>query len=167
MELKSLLETNGPWLHVLVATEADGRDALLAFEKSSVGKCTVRNIRGQKAKTTISLFDEFSAAMQFPSYFGENWNAFDECLADLSWLPANSFICFISHAAQVLEKESANERQTLWTILDRVASEWSQASARSTRPAKPFHVVLHCTKDEEPVLRGQLKALKLSFGQLH
>ncbi|MGN6501584.1 MAG: barstar family protein [Pseudolysinimonas sp.] len=41
-----------------------------------------RTVRGKKMATTQSLFDEFSAALQFPLYFGENWDAFQECLSD-------------------------------------------------------------------------------------
>jgi hypothetical protein len=51
---------------------------------------TVRIVRGRKMRGYQGLFDEFSAALQFPWYFGENGNAFDECLADLSWLPPQS-----------------------------------------------------------------------------
>lgn len=48
---------------------------------------TVRTVRGSKMLTEDQLFTEVSAALQFPYYFGENWPAFDECLADLEWLP--------------------------------------------------------------------------------
>jgi len=46
---------------------------------------TVR-LRGSKMKDYQGLYNEFGAALQFPYYFGENWNAFDECIKDLSWL---------------------------------------------------------------------------------
>jgi hypothetical protein len=41
-------------------------------------RVAVRFLRGRKMTTTASLLDEFSAALQFPYYFGGNWDAFDE-----------------------------------------------------------------------------------------
>lgn len=46
----------------------------------------VRSIRGHKCRTIDGMIDEFSSALQFPWYFGENWPAFDECICDLDWL---------------------------------------------------------------------------------
>lgn len=34
-----------------------------------------------------ALLDALSVALRFPDYFGRNWNALDECITDLSWLP--------------------------------------------------------------------------------
>lgn len=42
-----------------------------------------RELRGTKMRTTAGVFDEFAAALQFPYYFGDNRDAFDECLRDL------------------------------------------------------------------------------------
>jgi RNAse (barnase) inhibitor barstar len=38
------------------------------------------------------VFDQFSAALEFPSWFGRNWDAFADCLKDLSWLPAPGYV---------------------------------------------------------------------------
>jgi RNAse (barnase) inhibitor barstar len=34
-----------------------------------------------------ALFDELDRRLQFPDYFGGNWDALWECICDLSWLP--------------------------------------------------------------------------------
>ncbi|MFH1197588.1 MAG: barstar family protein [bacterium] len=36
--------------------------------------------------STRELFSVFIEKMKFPNYFGFNWDAFDECIRDLSWL---------------------------------------------------------------------------------
>jgi RNAse (barnase) inhibitor barstar len=56
-------------------------------------------------RTVNSLFDEIAASFQFPWYFGENWDALDECLNDLAWLPARSYLLGIMDASQVLSEE--------------------------------------------------------------
>lgn len=33
-----------------------------------------------------------AVAMSFPDYYGENWNALDECIQDLSWVPAAGYV---------------------------------------------------------------------------
>ncbi len=38
-------------------------------------------------KTEGALLDALSVELRFPDYFGRNWNALDECIRDLSWLP--------------------------------------------------------------------------------
>ena len=37
-------------------------------------------IDGKKCKTEQDLFKEYATVLSFPSWFGKNWNAFDECI---------------------------------------------------------------------------------------
>ena len=37
-------------------------------------------IDGEKCKTEQDLFNEYATVLNFPSWFGKNWNAFDECI---------------------------------------------------------------------------------------
>src|SRR5262249_52404434 len=55
-------------------------------------RAVVRVIRGRKSRTVRAFFDEVSAALQFPYYFGENWAAFDECITDLDWLAGDAYL---------------------------------------------------------------------------
>ena len=52
-------------------------------------------LRGTRCKTEDIMFHEVSASFQFPYYFGENWDAMDECLCDLEWLCASKIFVVV------------------------------------------------------------------------
>jgi hypothetical protein len=156
MKLDSLLRSREPWLHVLLAGESDVCDALWSLERSSKGCAVCRVVRGHKATTEPAFFGECAAAWQFPYYFGENWDAFDECLTDLQWLPAEAYVFCVTQAVHLLEKEPSDRQHRLLLVLQRIAKEWGQSTP--TRPAKGFHVLLQCTAEEKPSLDQRLQA---------
>jgi len=106
----------------------------------------VRVVRGRKMRTLQGLFDEFAAAWQFPWYFGENRSAFDECVADLGWLPPRSgYVIVISDPDEVLADAGTHALAWLTDSLTRAGEEWSRPVEQGEwwdRPAVPFHVVL-------------------------
>jgi len=156
MKLDKLLRSPEPWLHVLLAGESDVCDALWALERSSEGRAVCRIVRGHKATTEPAFFDECAAAWQFPYYFGENWDAFEECLTDLEWLPAEAYVFCVTQGVHLLEKERSEQQHRALLMLQRVAEEWGQSTP--SRPAKVFHVLLQCTAEEKPSLDQRLQA---------
>jgi RNAse (barnase) inhibitor barstar len=141
---------------VLLAGESDVCDALWALERSSEKRTVCRVIRGHKATTKPAFLDECAAAWQFPYYFGENWDALEECLTDLQWLPAEAYVFCVTRAVHLLEKEPSDQKHRLLMILEGIAKEWSQATP--SRPAKVFHILLQCTAEEKPSLIQRLQA---------
>lgn len=107
---------------------------------------TVRAVRGSKMRTEDQLFTEVSAALQFPYYFGENWPAFDECLADLEWLPRGSgFVFVVYEAEQVLADAPPRTFATFEKVVHRACDEFGEPiddGESWDRPATPFHFVL-------------------------
>jgi len=107
---------------------------------------TVRWIRGRKARTTRSLFDEFAAALQFPDYFGENWDAFNDCLTDLEWLRTDrGYVLVITEPDAVLAAERAKTLKTFVEILTDAVQYFGENPVHSwqgdMRPLE-FHVLL-------------------------
>jgi hypothetical protein len=73
-----------PWLIQAYRDYSDLTNDVWAFLHDCGAGYEARFCRGSKMQTLDALFDEFSAAWQFPYYFGYNWAAFDECLSDLN-----------------------------------------------------------------------------------
>lgn len=116
---------------------------------------TVRTLRGSKMRSTPALMDETSAALQFPDYFGANWDALDECLSDMEWLkPCKGIVIVIHDAEQVLIDESAEQLEVFVSVLRSASNEYSRPVERGEewdRPATPFHVVLQALPDTADV----------------
>ena len=73
----------------------------------------------------ITMLDE---QLNFPSYFGGNWDSLEECLRDLSWLPAGQVV--LTHADVPLINEVANAR-TYLAILDGAIGKMSKSDDRT------------------------------------
>ena len=103
-------------------------------------------------RTVSALFDETAAALQFPDYFGENWDAFDECLSDMDWLPVSvGIVLVIDDPLVVLADAHGGELHVLVGTFSRAWETYAKPIELGEwwdRAAVPFHVVLHCAVDE-------------------
>lgn len=160
MEAHELMEAGGPWLRLFVGSPSDATDLALAITRAKRRRFAARWLRGGHMTTRAALFAELAAALQLPWYFGENWDALDECLADLDWLPAQGYVLLILDSAQVLKGESPAERQNFWSILERAAKEWSEPRTDPPRrKMKIFRVVLQCAAEAEGQVREAVPLL--------
>ena len=48
-----------------------------------------------------SSLRELAAVFQFPDYFGKNYNALNDCITDLDWLPAEVYLFVIKNSARL------------------------------------------------------------------
>ena len=94
-------------------------------------------LRGKRCKTRAGFFREISAAMQFPDYFGENWDALEECLRDLNeWLSFQAIVVVIDDYDRLFSACARAEkaRETLRGIFEETAAFWAVRDV-------PFRVV--------------------------
>lgn len=163
MKLTPLTRPAQPWFHLLVATPSDATDALWGLERSAPGKAVVRFVRGGKATTGAKFFDEAAAALQFPYYFGENWDACNDCLTDLEWLGAEALVLCVTDAGRLLEKAPADAAK-LAAVLQSAAQAWNQpAKGKATRT---FHVMLQAGASEAAAVGKRWQALGLALKKL-
>ncbi len=131
---------------VFVVGPGDAANFADAVMRWSGADLTVRVVRGDKMRRFDGLMDEFSAALQFPHYFGGTWASFQECVADMDWLPRGAGIVIaITDPERVLEQEPDADLRILVDSLQRAAENYSVPIKEGEwwdRPAVPFHVVL-------------------------
>ena len=82
----------------------------LFYENSHVRGRYTAFIRGKRSTTCSGFLKEYSAAFQFPYYYGNNWNAWDECATDLSWLMFDSVALIIDDYESLFVDEPDKER---------------------------------------------------------
>lgn len=74
-----------------------------------------------------ALFATLGGQLKLPEYFGQNWDAFEECIRDLSWLPPGRVI--LDHADIPLIHDVANAR-TYVAILGDAVRKMSKSGNR-------------------------------------
>jgi hypothetical protein len=134
--MKRINHPDEPWFHVFVGSAEDLSNAVRAVERTR--KTAARVVRGKIAVTETAFFSECAAALQFPLYFGENWDAFRDCMLDLAWLEAPGCALIIADALHLLEKAKPEAFSHFVRIVTEAAGYWNEQA----KP-KPFHVVLH------------------------
>ncbi len=68
--------------------------------------------------------DRIAQALEFPDWFGRNWDALADCLSDLEWLePADGYVLALDNI-QELREASLDDYATLIEVLDDVAGAW-------------------------------------------
>lgn len=136
----------------LLILEGEPKAASEAVSGWAESGLVVRVLRGRKMRAMPALFDEAAAALQFPWYFGENADAFDECIADLGWLPPQSgYVLVITDPAEVLADAGADQLSWFVDSLTRACEEWARPVEQGEwwdRPAVPFHAVLHAVSGD-------------------
>jgi hypothetical protein len=102
---------------------ADGREALeeaaarleFAFARIDLAGCTDRE----------QVLARIARALDFPDWFGGNWDALADCLADLSWWPAPGYVWVLDHPHDWQQADPVGF-DVLLDIGNDVAATWSE-----------------------------------------
>jgi hypothetical protein len=112
----------------------------------------VKILDGEKMKTKQTLFEEFACQLDFPTYFGYNWDAFDECINDLSWLNANVFILGFINSEKILCDENDVELKIFGSLLSEACDSWALPLDEENdwgRSGKPFHILMQHQDEQQ------------------
>jgi RNAse (barnase) inhibitor barstar len=68
--------------------------------------------------------ERMATALRFPEWFGGNWDALADCLADLSWLPAPGYLLLLART-EAWRTADPVAFETLSVILDDASGRWA------------------------------------------
>lgn len=92
------------------------------------------HVRGRGVEDKDRFFQEAATVLNFPEYFGHNWDAFEECLTDMSWHPAPGYL-ILCEDLESFRQQARDDFQTFLAISRDAASFWKDQG-------KAFFVVL-------------------------
>ncbi len=167
MSNEKLFALGKPCFYIIETDESAFQD--FSFQLTEHTKTyVVRRVRGKKSSAVNDFFNEVSAALQFPYYFGENWDAFEECILDLDWLEGTAYLLMISDANSLLDSADNKDFHVLLKLLERANEEWltpNKYIPRNLQPT-PFHVLFQCTASDITAFSERLASAQVGFEML-
>jgi RNAse (barnase) inhibitor barstar len=116
-------EATKPAAVQVIELTPEAADAIVLLAQS-LGLDAVRiDLDGCAEKS--EFLERSAAALGFPSWFGGNWDAFFDCLADLSWRPAHGHVLVFENTAD-MRRHAPEALDTAITILSDVAAAWDE-----------------------------------------
>lgn len=147
-----LISTRGPWVMKYSGTRDSFMRYVNKIKREDHNSC-IFVMHGRAMKSLDGLYDEFIGVMDFPDYFGRNYNALSECLSDLARLDCSAFIVFVDDVSLALSEEKEKEEMLdgLLRIFNQVGREWSKPVSLGEewdRSGIPFHTILQVNSND-------------------
>jgi len=115
-EMNGLSEIERAVAEVLQRPDLNG---IYRLSKSGFGFQPV--LDGRALDDKQSLLAGIARALEFPEYFGENWDALEECLSDMGWRDGEISL-LIEHADAIPDALFA----TLREVFSQMAEQWAE-----------------------------------------
>lgn len=106
----------------------------LRMAPESVPVSLVPVLDGRTLTDKYRLLAALGHALDFPDYYGENWDALEECLGDLAW--RSGPVSMVIHHADAIPAD----------LLDLLLDIFAQAASHWARPGRVFSLFLTGSK---------------------
>jgi Barstar (barnase inhibitor) len=90
---------------------------------------------GDRIVDSTSLFQEFATVMQFPEYFGHNWDALKDCLTELDGHEVDRYIITIDKLDRFIANDPSQWSEFL-DVCKSVVEYWQDTET-------PVYILLH------------------------
>ena len=95
------------------------------------------HLEGQKIEKKEQFLNHAAVAMKFPSHFGNNWDAFYDCLTDLDWVETEGYLIYFDHT-DAFASHHESQLETVIELFQDAVDYWKGEG-------KPMMVVLSGT----------------------
>ena len=110
-ELKNLFTGDAPRGVYWLKSHASVTDlAKLARGKSMA----FFHLEGKKIEKKEQFLNHAAVAMKFPSHFGNNWDAFYDCITDFDWVGSEAYMIYFDHT----DAFAAHHESQLETVIE-------------------------------------------------
>jgi len=116
------LDPGGDAIRVLPLAATDA-DVLCAAAGERGYSCAQADLAGCGDRD--AFFSRVAEALEFPFWFGGNWDAFFDCLTDLSWLPSRGHVLVLLNTAQ-MRRDAPEAFDTATSIMQEAAQAWQK-----------------------------------------
>ena len=139
--LKTLLEDGNGGVYFL-PEHAPPKDVAACAKRA---KFAYFHIEGKSIGRKEQLLNHVATALRFPDYFGGNWDALEECLADMEWVDAPGYVIYYDHIDGLLAAHP-DQFETFVEICRDAVTSWKEDGT-------PMVVLLSGTKAPKGVAR--------------
>jgi RNAse (barnase) inhibitor barstar len=99
------------------------KQQLLAAAKA--GGLAAFRVNLVKAGDKEQMLAAVAKALKFPDWFGHNFDALADCLADMSWKPAEGYLVLLEHCDGIHGRAEQDFVSTL-QIFEQAANDWRE-----------------------------------------
>ena len=134
--LAHVLADAGPGVHVWNSSRPERE--IRAEAEEIAWRCVI--VDGARVRNKACVLEACERAYQFPAWFGHNWDALADCLADLSWLPppetgSGGGILTVYEHSDEFARSDLDAYDTALEVWEEVAEAWRRIGV-------PFTVLL-------------------------
>ena len=80
------------------------------------------------------LIKKIAGAIKFPAEHGENWDALNDSLSDLGWIPAKGYILLVKNVKRLLSLEPE--------VIGQLIQIWLSCAEKWSKEKKSFHLLI-------------------------
>jgi RNAse (barnase) inhibitor barstar len=106
-----------------IYTVTPGTDAGNIRKAAAAGGLHFLRVDLKGVKSKLDFLKKAARVLKFPGYFGMNWDAFSDCLTDMSWMPAPGYVLFFSNFQLFAENDPASVN-VIRHIFDSTVEYW-------------------------------------------